>query len=224
MWKTIATFCEERAKAAEIRREDKRRNGTPLTYAMLHTALSSLYADVLRMSGTDKVHIVQRVVDIVGSNVNDLSRVLSDMHQSTKEFFERGRMMSDNLLTNVGKALSLQLEAIEYNILERLRYNDARAECSANVQFSTTIALFENLTEQIQALRKDNTRPSLDWLANNADELIVLGAALFNLRENNVPPDQARVNLVKSLRALTDYSIEAIDEAFTPVAREWGVA
>lgn len=221
MWKTLATFCEERVKAAERRRENK---GKPLTYAMFHTALSSLYADVVRISGTDKLHIVQRVVDIVGSNVNDLSKVLSDMHQSSKDFFESGRMLTDNLIFNVGKAIALQLEAIEYNILDRLRCMDSRAEHNANVQFGTTIALFENLTEQIQSLRKSSDKPSLPWLANNADELIILGAALFNLRENNVPPEQARSNLVKSLRALTDYSIEDIDEAFTPVAREWGVA
>lgn len=224
IWKMIAAFCEEREKAAKERKETKQRKGTPLTYAMFHTALSSLYADMVRMSGTDKVHVVQRMVDIVGSNVGDLSNVLSDMHQGTKEFIERGRMMTDNLLANVGKALSRQIEVAEFNILDHLRYVEAKAEHNANIQFGTTIGLFENLTEQIQALRRGNDKPSLSWLANNADELIVLGSALFNLRENNIPPEQARSSLVRSLRALTDYTIEDIDEAFTPVAREWGVA
>lgn len=156
----------------------------------------------------------ENVMRYVNQRVNMLTSVVRDCF---KEFTERQEETNGAIfgLYEYNKAMeannsSRYLELQEENI--RLRFDALQQH---NIMFNTTIALFENLTEQIQSLKKRQVErpaePTLPWLMDKSEELIRYGTALKNLQENNIPLNTARIEVVKSLRALLDHNVSISD-------------
>ncbi len=174
---------------------------------------------------------------------NELSKHTTEcvqaLHELTEGAFTRAEDKAtkrQNAIMNMLIATSKQSGAHDLNnadrylsTIERIRLLETKIDKDNEVLFNTMIGLFENLTEQIQAMRRplDKQRfspaPTLEWLMDNADEVIRLGAALNNLRENNVPPHDAKLCVVKSVRSLNDYSVARIWEALESRTAAWGV-
>lgn len=161
--------------------------------------------------------------------------VFKEHIQEFRQEAEHKASKRHNMLVNYMIGMAQNLMAKDKNdteryleILKRVEQLELREEHNSNVNFNTMIALHGNLTEQIQALRKPHRHvpanvPPLDWLAEHADEIIQLGNALANMKENNLPQCGARTQVIKSIRAFAEYSIKEIDDAFKPVAVQWGL-
>lgn len=227
-WRDISDWADKRDKALAERKKAALKPVVPtLTYAGFHNGLSSLFGDICRI--TDK-------------HTSDLAVCVHNFFEDTKDFVDRVSQNATNFLAGViqehAKIVCRYVQQVSLDMTDRFVQLMGQQVYHFDVLQGTQIGLYSNLTEQNQGLalklqqihhvllqqQRTNNAPSLEWLADNAEELIRLGQALYIVRENSAPPDQARLNLIKTIRALTEFSITDIDEQiYTPVARGWGI-
>ena len=150
-----------------------------------------------------------------------------------KEADERSLRHHNIVINNILGLFQHQKTADDNNsqryvaLVERLNDMEIRNFERHDITFKTVIALFENLTEQVQSKKRPiivtNAGPTLAWMMDNAEELIRFGTAMNNLRENNAPPNITVLEAVKSIRAMADFGMLDIKNAIDEKARQWGI-
>lgn len=105
-------------------------------------------------------------------------------------------------------------------IMERVRESEVLAEKRHNTTFNSMICLYEHMMDhlvrangKIDELMADrnNRTPSLDWIISNEGELRRVCHALSCIENNVIPFENAAKQAIDGLRALGDFSHEAID-------------
>ena len=113
-------------------------------------------------------------------------------------------------------------------LMERIRVLEMDNDEKHRVMFNTMIALFENLTEQIQKKQRVvveyREEPTLEWLVDRADEIIDFADALKAIRDNTIPPDAATMKAVRCVRGMMQVSIHDIQELLKARTQQWQLA
>lgn len=245
----------EKQRTASIAQKNAA-SSSKLTKAYFANTLSALDGSITTLFKLSGEITVQRLGEMVARYVDDLGGVivekLSEQEARLQHWLDHTFKLYDNSLHQLFTAFNTaaeqrhaEQESWAFGLSEKLKASDANnsarylamqeriSQLSAdnmnqhNVAFGTMVGLFENLTEQIQRAntRKSNA-PTLEWVMENADELIRLGTSLRNLQENNVPPATATGEVVRSIRQLLGYDItlEVIGSALGDKTVEWSMA
>lgn len=230
-----------------------------LTYANFANTMSSFEGSMSTLFELSGNITLQRLGEMVAHYVDDMGTAISDVFdqklETMQRWIENGFKLYENSMQGFFTAyntaaeqryeairastrgLYLHMEASEKNQSERyLAIHEHMRQISVDnnnmnaVNFKTMIALFENLTEQIQKLQKRQVvrppGPTLPWLMEKAEDLIWLGTALKALQENTAPASVARLEVVKSIRSLSDqcFSINDVAEALEDRVSLWNAA
>lgn len=107
---------------------------------------------------------------------------------------------------------------------EELRQLRMKVDENHQLHYKTGLALYDSLSGQIAALKapskRHNPAPDLEWIIDNADDLIEAADALKAVRDNHAPRNISVYEAVRKLRKLELYSaMDARDEIEGLVSR-----
>lgn len=236
-WKKLSAWANHMEAQAERRKADRRvlRNAT---YVDLKNSLDVFGGEIAKMLDTTGSIIVQKL--------GDFSKVVRDQLNAQQEWIENSFRLYDNMLTSTLRTYNeaaelrheesrLSLDGIAKYLMamgrnqddryiqltKRLEMLEARSEYYHGVEQGTTIGLFENLTDQIQA---QGQTPRLQWLLDNVEELISFCNAMQKLRDNTEAPQNVIADAVRSVRSIVEVSTAEAQEGIDDIALRWGVA
>jgi hypothetical protein len=99
-------------------------------------------------------------------------------------------------------------------IHESLRQLATKLDLSQGMQ----VKFFENLTEQLAELKtprekqRFDSAPTLQWLFDNIEAIANFGKTFELVRDNHIPKSAAKMELIRSIRAINLYSISNIHD------------
>lgn len=159
------------------------------------------HEETMKRFGDRGVSLISSICGRVLATIETLSRK-SEKRQNVimQSFEELARQAAIHDQSNTDRSLALH---------EALRNLNTRIDLVQGMQ----VRFFENLTEQLTGLRvpQDKQRfdsaPTLEWLFDNIDAIANLGSTIELVRGNHIPSNAARMELIRSIRAVNLYSV-----------------
>lgn len=134
------------------------------------------------------------------------------------------------------KAVCQQITSVDRNssgrheaMLNRLQQMDVTNNHDHNQNFAAMRGFFESLTYQVQSKQRVVTEfkpePTIGWLLERPNELILLGDALRGMRDNDAPFSHALFEAKRACRSLMpcENSLLQLEELLQDVALKWGI-
>lgn len=162
--------------------------------------------------------------------------------EADKRAIKRNNVIMKYILGMFGHIQSAELNNADryLQLQERHRESDMLAEKYHNTTFNTMICLYEHTVDHIVQLKDRFTAvegklaamekqriheyPSLEWVLLNEEDLRRVCHALACIRDNVTPFENAAKQASDGLKALGDFTTEAIEEALRAKQLEYGNA
>lgn len=196
--------------------------------------------------------VTDRMIHATARYTSDLTGVFSlkldDVVDKLKDFISRGENLMqtkiegtiralleghEKALTHQHYATSTQIAVVgqrvqqndihltEHKVEMLQRFQDATSQANRNTDI--LLGMMQSLFDQVALVKDDSPQPSLTWLAENSDAIIVYGEALKNLRDGVIPASAAMVQAVKAIRTLLNVDMKIAKAALDVQAELWGV-
>lgn len=239
-WLGEVSYTLEAAEAtAEKKREARRKErleALKYTFANLvtrnefHRRVNDLGTGISQIFNTIGIQIVTKVNEISIRHTNDLGKViclkLDDIEMRIKDFIARGEnlikvQVRDTVigaLSGIEKAADHRQHATNALVMEQAK----QANVVANQHQVELLQRFQELKQLIEPTQA-NGQPTVEWLAENADNIIELGDSFKSLRDGTIPASPAMVQVVRAVRALIEVDMKSVKQAVDTQAELWGV-
>lgn len=218
----------------------------PVSMLEFHNTISSLFGDFCQVTEHNCTLLIARtndmltnIVKVLDTRFSDWGCVIRDMLVDIKgQIVDQLFITADDIDHKAGKRHNVVVNYIfglfehqktmdlnESNryleLMERIRIQDLRLEEYMNICLNTQVGLFEKITE---VFGYSNSGPTLDWVIDNADELMRFSMAMKNIRENNVPSNIGVNEAAKCLRTMLNVDTAEVIAALDAKTAQWASA